>query len=398
MPQPRIIYLVTTDWSPNLPEHDVGSTCSGQETERAIELACETVGAEASDDSSDKSTSDADGKDSPDSDVTGATTNVDLSVEGATVTMDRLAEMATDAGVTVVDRNPDRANGAASKPTEGGSPTPRNAIETAALQSFQQRQGRETTPSVQPTVGGESQDGSDEDEEPPDQTTDEWTEPFDTRDGIEATQLELSDEIREIKGRLKTADEAIATAVTEREQATEAFLPEDKIPEFVDTETRDAIESHLETLAEKRDARSERATIQTERLKTQTARAASARDAIEETAAVVYSLEERTDADTSEVDNARYELAEARAARDESDEAVARLQSDIGRLTSEVDSLRTKIREGETCLQTFDALSHLRTRREQIIDELSDLETEHEETKVELAALETETEDHTDDC
>ncbi|WP_123537035.1 hypothetical protein [Halosimplex salinum] len=247
-----------------------------------------------------------------DYDLAEAVARIEVVVEDGAVTAEQATHLANDAGVAVVDT--DRP---VDEETERTPPIARNAVETAALSSFRRRSGRETEPTAQnatePATVDEPRDDFEQDEEHGQQMTDERTELVNARDRLDAELSDLGVEINDMLARLDAMDEDIAAAVTERDAAVNAFLPDDQIPESVDDDTRDAVASYLDRLPEEVDVRSEKVAMKTDRLKAENKTAADARDDIDEIAAVIERLVDRTDEAESSVDDAREELDAARS-------------------------------------------------------------------------------------
>ncbi|WP_459192924.1 coiled-coil domain-containing protein [Halosimplex sp. J119] len=244
-------------------------------------------------------------------DLLEAIARVEVVVEDGAVTAEQATQMANDGGVAVADA--DRSVDGQPGETH---PTAQNAVETAALSSFRRRAGRQSEPAGQNATGTPTVDETRddfEDDENRQSMTDERTELVDVRDRLDAELSELGVEIDDLLSRLDTIDETIAAAVTERDAAVEAFLPDDLLPETVTTETRDVVASHLDTLREKRDVRSEKVAMKTDRLKAANRRATNARDDIDEIEAVIDRLDDRTDEAESKVDDASEELDAARS-------------------------------------------------------------------------------------
>lgn len=248
--------------------------------------------------------------------------------------------MASVTGGTGVDDDPGQVGCSVEERAEGMLQTAQNAVETAALHRFRQRSRRETVPAVRdPTEAGPGEsrtqtDGIGRAEKLPDNMTDkrevlpenmidERKELVRERNRLEAELSELGAAIDDIQAEIDAIDDDLAEAVTERDAATEAFLPDERLQESVSNETRDAIESYLDALAEKRDVRSEKVAMRDEALDVETKNAANAREDIEETAAVVDRLAERTDESESTVEDAREELDDARSTFEDDLAAVA---------------------------------------------------------------------------
>jgi len=236
-------------------------------------------------------------------------------------------QMAADAGVSVVDTRHSHVDRAADEQARQALPTARNAIETAALHSFRQRSGQKMGPTQRNVTVDGTGDTLEDNEEFREYMTDEQKELIEVRDGFDTEISELGAAISEMQEHLDTIDEDIATAVTERDTAVEAFLPDDQVPQSVTTETRDIIASYLDTLGEKQDVRRETMAMKTDRVKTETKRAGEICDDIDEITAAVDRLGEQIDEAKSRVNDARQEL----------DTVRSQLEDDLKALTARIE-------------------------------------------------------------
>ncbi|WP_436925756.1 hypothetical protein [Halosimplex amylolyticum] len=242
---------------------------------------------------------------------------IEVVVEDGAITAEQATQLANDADVAVVETDLDHVDRSVDEQAGRSLPTAQNAVETAALRSFRQRSGQKTEQTAQTATEqapvDEPRDDPEQDEEHRQRMTDERTELADARDRIDAELSELGAEICDMLARIDAMDEDVAAAVTERDAAVEAFLPDDQVPESVDTETRGAVASHLDALAEQRDVRAEKVETKTDRLKAENKRAADARDDIDEIQAVIDRLGDRIDEAESKAADAREELDAARS-------------------------------------------------------------------------------------
>ena len=143
--------------------------------------------------------------------------------------------------------------------------------------------------------------------------TDTRTELVRKRDRLDAELADIDAALDNMLARTDAMEDAIATAVTVRETVTEAFLPDDRLPETVTDETRGAVASYLDTLGEVRDVRSEKVERKVDQLKAETKNATDARDDIDEARVVIDRISGRADEAESKLDDAREELDGARS-------------------------------------------------------------------------------------
>lgn len=143
--------------------------------------------------------------------------------------------------------------------------------------------------------------------------TDERDELIDVRERIDADLADREAAIEDLQARIDEREADLATAVGDRDSSTDAFLPDDRVPESVTTDTRDAVASFLDELAERRDVRSEGVSRKQEALAVERMAAANARDDVEEIAAAIERIRERTAESESTVEAAREELESARS-------------------------------------------------------------------------------------
>lgn len=201
--------------------------------------------------------------------------------------------------------------------TDGIRQTAQNAVETAALRSLRRPSGRGTLPAsrnaAETATGEANRDELDRPEAHDDTMTEELEELIRERDRLDAGLAELGTTIDEAQLERDEIEDDLATAITERDTETEAFLPDDRLPASVTNETRDAIASHLDALGEKRDVRSEELARKEGDLKVETKTAADAREDIYEIAGAIDRLGDRADEAESRVDDAREELNAARS-------------------------------------------------------------------------------------
>lgn len=205
----------------------------------------------------------------------------------------------------------------------------RNAIETAGLSSIRQRSERETATVAGNVTGTATVDGSDDererDDEPTTDMTEEREELIGVRDQFDATLSELESAIDELDSKIDAIEDDLTATMLERDSATEAFLPDDQLPASVSNETRGAVASHVETLSERRDVRREQAAMKRETKGVETKNAGDARDDIEEIEVVIDRLRDRTEESERALDDAREELEDVRE-RFEDDLAVLESQ------------------------------------------------------------------------
>ncbi|MCU4801709.1 metallophosphoesterase [Halobacteria archaeon HArc-gm2] len=389
-------------------------------------------------------------------DLTDAAATIELVDDGGVVTTDRVKQLARDAGAAVVDVDDQRDGvGCAGQALdEQTRRTARNAIETAALRGFQCRASRETAsePATDgavtddeptDTAGTGTDDGATDSGragDVPDDRMDEYEELTGVRERLDARMSERQAAIDELQAEVDALEADLATAVTDRGATAAAFLPADRPPRSVTTDTRDAVASHVETLAETLDVRSAKLARTNAAIEVEQQNAANARDDIEETGAAVDRLAERTDEFESAVDEAREELAalredssdagpdavadaagrvedlegnladlqadlaEERAeladvteARDEAEAAIATLETERAAIEAEIDELEATIDEGEASMAAFGVVDELRGLLEARTGELSGLREEYAELQTEREALDAEIEGLTDD-
>lgn len=239
---------------------------------------------------------------------------------------------ARDAGAAVVDV--DDGRGHTDCPVEQRATEvlrmAQNAVETAALRGFNADRVGESVPAAQngrdgtgrrdnaserirQTGGDADKRERETDEGRSNDMTDEREELISERDRYDAKLSELGTAIDEIRSEINAIDDDLTGAITERDTRTEAFLPDDEVPDTVSNETRGAIGSHLDALAEKRDVKAEKVAMRNEALKIETKYAADARDDIDDIEPVVEDLVDRTDEAESKVDDAREELDAVRS-------------------------------------------------------------------------------------
>lgn len=194
--------------------------------------------------------------------------------------------------------------------------TARNAIETAGLLELRSRSGDATGPAAR----GGDEAGSDEtddeierDERHTTGMTEEREELLAARDRIDDELAALGAAIEDLQVELAAIDDDVAAAVSARNTATEAFLPADRLPQSISNDTRDAVASYLDTLAEKRDVRSEQVAKKTAEQDVERKCAGDARDDVDEIGAVIERLVERTGESKSRVATAREQLDAARS-------------------------------------------------------------------------------------
>lgn len=132
------------------------------------------------------------------------------------------------------------------------------------------------------------------------------------RDRLDAELAELGATIEEMQDEIDAVESDLDAGILGRDEATEAFLPEDRLPASVSNETRGAISGYLDSLSEQRDVRSEEAAMKRETMGVETKSAADARDDVDEIAAVIDRLGDRTGESESDLEDAREQLEVAR--------------------------------------------------------------------------------------
>lgn len=133
------------------------------------------------------------------------------------------------------------------------------------------------------------------------------------RERLEAERSELGAAIDDLRAQIDGIESDLDAAVWGRNAATERLLPDDRLPESVSNDTRDAIASYVDTTAETGDVRSEQLAMKRDELGVETKNAADAREDIDETATVIDRVEVRTDEAESMVAEVREELDAARS-------------------------------------------------------------------------------------
>lgn len=245
-------------------------------------------------------------------------------------------------------------------------PTARNAVETAALRSFRGRSGREPVPAARNATEAVQSDRTtqtdqlEHDETLDDDMTDEREELIGERDRLAAELAELGDTIHDVMADLDAMDDDVAAAIAERDAATEAFLPDDRLPESVSDDTRDAVASYLDALGERADVRSEELAMKNAALDVQIGNAAKARDDIDETAAVVDRLGNRTEASASVVDDAREEL----------DAARSRFADDLASLAAQLEAFDVDLSDGRLDAVIGDRIPELKSELQASIEDV----------------------------
>jgi len=214
---------------------------------------------------------------------------------------------------------PGKFRGATETLAEEVLQTAQDAVETAALWSFGRRVRREaasgppdaseSTPEAEPirTDDGEEiveLDGG---------TTPEREELVGERQRLDDELSELGATVDDAVAERDALEADVATAVSNRDVATDAFLPDDRLPDSVSGETRDAVASYVDTIGERRDVQSEGLAMKRESLDVEVTNAADARDDIDEVTAVIDRLEDRMEVLESVAADAREELDAARS-------------------------------------------------------------------------------------
>jgi len=143
--------------------------------------------------------------------------------------------------------------------------------------------------------------------------TEDREELLNARDSIDDSLADLGAAIEDVQAKLSTVDDDIAAAIKSRDITTKAFLQSDRLPQSISSDTRDAVASYLDTLAEKRDVRSDQVARKAAERDVQQTNAENARDDIDETEAVIERLLERAEASESRVAAAREKLDATRS-------------------------------------------------------------------------------------
>lgn len=232
------------------------------------------------------------------------------------VTVRQVARMGHDE--TVDARNGDDhevVDPPSNDPTTGLLANARNAIETAELLGIPGKSGGAIVQASQ--CGEEATDDANgaerEHDETPTTMTEEREELLSLREKIDDELSEIGAAIEELQAELSAIDEDVAAAIETRDAATEAFLPADRLPQSISTDTRGAVASYLDTLAEKLDVRSEQVVKKSAEQDVERKKAGNARDDIDEIGAAIDRLVERTAEAKSRMEQAREVLEDTRS-------------------------------------------------------------------------------------